>query len=57
MSDDSGSEEPSDVEEVIKQIAIQVSRGGSNVNQIINQIWTNINNSKCGNINILFVIK
>ena len=32
---------PSDVEEVIKQIAIQVSRGGSNDNQIIDQIWTN----------------
>ncbi len=41
MSDDSGSEEPSDVEEIIKQIAIQVSRGGSNDNQITNQIWTN----------------
>ena len=40
MSDDSGSEEPSDVEEIIKQIAIQVSRGGSNDNHT-NQIWTN----------------
>ncbi|MGI9011262.1 MAG: hypothetical protein ACR2F1_08755 [Nitrososphaeraceae archaeon] len=47
MSDYSGSEEPSDVQKVIKQIAIQASRGGGNVNQIINQIWTQIiNNSK-----------
>ena len=46
MSDYSGSQEPSDVQKVIKQIAIQASRGG-NVNQIINQIWTQIiNNSK-----------
>ena len=33
---------------VVKQIAIQASRGGGNVNQIINQRWTQIinNNSK-----------
>ena len=40
MSDYSGSEEPLDVQKIIKQIAIQASRGGGNVNQIINQIWT-----------------
>jgi hypothetical protein len=40
MSDYSGSEEPSDVQKIIKHIAIQASRGGGNVNQIINQIWT-----------------
>ena len=40
MLDYSGSEEPSDVQKVIKQISIQASRGGGNVNQIINQIWT-----------------
>jgi hypothetical protein len=46
MSDYSGSEEPSDVQKVIKQIVIQASRVG-NVNQIINQIWTQIiTNSK-----------
>ena len=32
MSDFSGSEEPSDVQEVIKQIAIQASRGGGHIN-------------------------
>jgi hypothetical protein len=43
---------------IIKEIAIQASRGGSNVYQIINQIWTNNNpKSEFGNINILFVIK
>ena len=46
MSDYSGSEEPSVVQKVIKQIAIQASRGSGNVNQIINQIWTLIKNSK-----------
>ena len=47
MSDYSGSEEPLDVQKVIKQIAIQASRDGCNVNKIINQIWTQIiNNSK-----------
>ena len=45
MSDYSGSEEPLDVQKIIKQIAIQASRG-DNVNQITNQIWTLINNSK-----------
>ena len=59
MSDYSGSEEPSVVQKVIKQIAIQTSRGSGNVNQIINQIWILIKNSKSdfANINILFVIK
>jgi hypothetical protein len=37
MLDYSGNEEPSDVQKVIKQISIQASRGGGNVNQIINQ--------------------
>ena len=38
---------PLDVQKVIKQIAIQASRDGCNVNKIINQIWTQmINNSK-----------
>ncbi len=45
MSDYSGSEESLDVQKIIKQIAIQASRG-DNVNQITNQIWTLINNSK-----------
>jgi hypothetical protein len=44
-AEDLGSEEPSDVQQVIKQIAKQASSGGADVNQIINQIATQIANN------------
>jgi hypothetical protein len=45
MLDDLGSEESVDVQQVIKEIAILVSRCSGNVNQISNQIWTQIVNN------------
>jgi hypothetical protein len=44
-TEDPGSEEPSDVQQLVKQIASQASTDGGDVKQIINQISTQIDNN------------
>jgi len=44
-TEDLGNEEPSDLQQTIRQIATQSASGGADVNQIINQISTQIANN------------
>ena len=57
MSDDSGSEEPSDVEEVINKLQFKSQEVAVMSTKLLTKYGQIINNSKCDNINILFVIK
>ena len=57
MSDDSGSEEPSDVEEVINKLQFKSQEVVVMTTKLLTKYGQIINNSKCGNRIILFVIK